>query len=600
RAGGHGVGVVHRDLTPETVCLAPSRRAGASFTVKVLDFGIAKVIAEARSAATAAVGTPLFMAPEQTSVSRSIGPSTDVWALGLIVYRLLTGRFYWRTPDLGGTLLTLFEEVTVSPLERASVRAKATGCGALLPAGFDDWFALCVARDPGVRFSTAGAAWAALETVLREQSVSAATRWLPAHYPQQSSSQRTLVSAQIASIGEPSIDVDLAELSIESTSEAASDRHAPSTRSERPPTTLFGAPIPRPSVPPSPLEYALRTGERPMSRRPEIAHALEEESLHRRFDAAVREGNFERAACIAGVLVALDKADRRELAQHDEATRRTPRFRASLGEASRRLLLGCDRRDILLDSIAATITPAARRLRAGVADAALAPQRLRHAKLEEPRTSISVIGSTFFGVARVLSLEPPRLFVDATAPGRLEALAIDPPTSVACAGVMTGIDRRELAFFVGEHMMLYRPGDYLRVICNDFNAIEALLFAAIGLVIEDFPVPSSTLGLLAEAREALDASLRPSERERLVRAVTRWAAQRIELDVVRYVHASLREGARAGLLACADVATAARLVIAAPDLDTVFRASERLADLLAYAVSEQYLAARATCGLAEP
>ena len=69
---------------------APRRRA---FTVKVLDFGIAKLVAEAHAhARPPAIGTPLWMAPEQTEVGSAVAPATDVWALGLLAFYCLTGH----------------------------------------------------------------------------------------------------------------------------------------------------------------------------------------------------------------------------------------------------------------------------------------------------------------------------------------------------------------------------------------------------------------------------------------------------------------------------------------------------------------------------
>ena len=94
----HRVGVVHRDLKPENIFLAQARRAGATFMVKVLDFGIAKIVAEASTKQTAAMGSPIWMAPEQADRS-PVTPATDVWALGLIAFYLLTGRPFWRSAN---------------------------------------------------------------------------------------------------------------------------------------------------------------------------------------------------------------------------------------------------------------------------------------------------------------------------------------------------------------------------------------------------------------------------------------------------------------------------------------------------------------------
>ena len=171
---GHGLGaahrggLVHRDLKPENIFLANSRREGVPFTVKVLDFGIAKVVGENHTAAnaTSALGSPLWMAPEQAE-QKSIRPATDVWALGLIVFHLLTGRYYWRAASMNDfNLAFLLKEIFMDPLEPASARAAATGAAGALPPGFDAWFAGCVNRDAQGRFPSANEAVAALVPIL--------------------------------------------------------------------------------------------------------------------------------------------------------------------------------------------------------------------------------------------------------------------------------------------------------------------------------------------------------------------------------------------------------------------------------------------------
>jgi hypothetical protein len=87
----HAAGLVHRDLKPENVFLAASRHVGVPYTVKLLDFGIAKVVQETRRNVTEAVGTPMWMSPEQTEAGHSITPAADVWGLGLIAFRLRAG-----------------------------------------------------------------------------------------------------------------------------------------------------------------------------------------------------------------------------------------------------------------------------------------------------------------------------------------------------------------------------------------------------------------------------------------------------------------------------------------------------------------------------
>jgi len=153
----HAKGIVHRDLKPENVFLLPVQRHDAPMTVKLLDFGIAKLNDLARPGhnSTEALGTPLWMAPEQNQHGE-IGPPADVWAVGLLVYLMLTGRFYWRAANERNLeIAALLGEMLFNPLPSASSRAREYGCEDRIPPGFDAWFARCVVRDPAQRFPSA-------------------------------------------------------------------------------------------------------------------------------------------------------------------------------------------------------------------------------------------------------------------------------------------------------------------------------------------------------------------------------------------------------------------------------------------------------------
>ncbi len=163
-AAAHAAGIVHRDVKPENVFLRRARSAGASATVKVLDFGIAKVIEEARTSSnTGAMGSPYWMAPEQTERRATITPATDVWAIGLLAFDLFTGRPFWRSANDEASSLTAFmRELVLEPIPPASQRATDFGVAERLPDGFDAWFARCVSREPSERFADAAEAWRAL------------------------------------------------------------------------------------------------------------------------------------------------------------------------------------------------------------------------------------------------------------------------------------------------------------------------------------------------------------------------------------------------------------------------------------------------------
>jgi eukaryotic-like serine/threonine-protein kinase len=152
----HAQGIVHRDLKPENIFLSTSRRRNAAFTAKILDFGIAKLVEGSQHGATQPLGTPLYMPPEQTERAGQIRPASDVWALGLIVFRLLTGAHFWREAD--GSIASLLREIVLGDIPFATVRVAELGCNVALPPGFDAWFSRCVNRDTGARFQEAGEA----------------------------------------------------------------------------------------------------------------------------------------------------------------------------------------------------------------------------------------------------------------------------------------------------------------------------------------------------------------------------------------------------------------------------------------------------------
>jgi hypothetical protein len=135
--------------------------------IKVLDFGVAKVIAESTTAAggTQSLGTPLYMAPEQFHAEVRLTGAADVYALGMIAYTLLVGAPYWA-PDVKkvGNSYAFALAAMHGPPQPASVRAVLSSV--MLPPAFDAWFARMTARDPAYRFPTATGAVAALAEAL--------------------------------------------------------------------------------------------------------------------------------------------------------------------------------------------------------------------------------------------------------------------------------------------------------------------------------------------------------------------------------------------------------------------------------------------------
>jgi eukaryotic-like serine/threonine-protein kinase len=177
-AGGAAKPIVHRDLKPENLFLA--RQHDGSVVAKILDYGIAKVLGDTAHISQEVRGTPLFMAFEQITAG-VLSPQTDVWALGLIAYYVLTGARYWRSAERqGASVQSLFAEILTLPLEAPSLRLREQNRDVVLPPAFDAWLLRCIDREPSQRFPSAGAAIEALGRIYERAPRVAARASVPA------------------------------------------------------------------------------------------------------------------------------------------------------------------------------------------------------------------------------------------------------------------------------------------------------------------------------------------------------------------------------------------------------------------------------------
>ncbi len=144
-AAAHNQGVLHRDLKPANIMIDIHKRP------VVMDFGIAKVIGRSTglTAHGAILGTPAYMAPEQAGDEPDkVGPLSDVYSLGAILYRLLTGRPAYVADS---TLLTLLQ--VISPEMPPPVRDLRPD----VPPGVDQVVMKCLSKSPEKRYPSAKA-----------------------------------------------------------------------------------------------------------------------------------------------------------------------------------------------------------------------------------------------------------------------------------------------------------------------------------------------------------------------------------------------------------------------------------------------------------
>jgi hypothetical protein len=148
----HEKGIIHRDLKPANVLLAPCTNGDSWGTAyglpKVTDFGLARQSdgGLGQTATNAALGTPAYMAPEQTGGrAQEIGPATDVYGLGAILYELLSGRPPFRGEDLVAVLMWVRTEPPAPPRQLQPD----------VPADLEAICLRCLAKAPADRYASA-------------------------------------------------------------------------------------------------------------------------------------------------------------------------------------------------------------------------------------------------------------------------------------------------------------------------------------------------------------------------------------------------------------------------------------------------------------
>ncbi len=139
----HERGVIHRDLKPANVMMTPKGQ------VKVLDFGLAKLLGPAEVTQSLAetqgvMGTPLYMSPEQ-ALGRALDARTDLWSLGAVYYELLTGRAPFRAESGLGVLQSVTKD---SPVPARKLRPET-------PEEAERIVGRALEKDPRKRYATA-------------------------------------------------------------------------------------------------------------------------------------------------------------------------------------------------------------------------------------------------------------------------------------------------------------------------------------------------------------------------------------------------------------------------------------------------------------
>ncbi len=195
--------------------------------------------------------------------------------------------------------------------------------------------------------------------------------------------------------------------------------------------------------------------------------------------------------------------------------------------------------------------------------------------------------------AAVLNLELPPLLQNTNDVGALSFLPVQPPALV-CGQAALGNDLapQVAAFIAGRQLTYFRPGMVVRRLVPTVTGLKAWLFGAIKLITPKFPVNPDLEGAVKEAYMALDQSVTGPSRDHLAQTVSKLLQQGAALDLKRWVNGVDLAANRAGFILCNDLQTAVEIVQADQDSDLVLPMTDRVKDLVAFSVSEQYLAIR--------
>jgi serine/threonine protein kinase len=161
----HARGIIHRDLKPENIFVIRDAEVPGGERAKVLDFGIAKLAGEIGTQqkpknASAVMGTPSFMSPEQCRGSRELDQRSDVYSLGCVLFALVTGRAPFTAEGTGEIIM----QHMLEPPPRPSTRSLG------VPAEVDELILRCLAKSPADRFESGTELATAIDALLGRPS----------------------------------------------------------------------------------------------------------------------------------------------------------------------------------------------------------------------------------------------------------------------------------------------------------------------------------------------------------------------------------------------------------------------------------------------
>ncbi|MBK8257330.1 MAG: tetratricopeptide repeat protein [Polyangiaceae bacterium] len=207
------------------------------------------------------------------------------------------------------------------------------------------------------------------------------------------------------------------------------------------------------------------------------------------------------------------------------------------------------------------------------------------------------MSQTLFYAAGILGMEPPITFQNPNDPSGVAFLhAYQPAIVLGASALVLDLPTQAAAFIAARHLTYYRPGLYLRHLVATGTALRAWLFAAIRMIVPQFPVSAELEGPVRENLNVLEGMVTGQTRDRLASAVTK-LLQAGAIDLKRWVAGVDLTADRAGFVACNDLELASEMIKAADEGSSAVPQKDRLRELVLYSTSEEYFALRRRLGI---
>lgn len=319
-------------------------------------------------------------------------------------------------------------------------------------------------------------------------------------------------------------------------------------------------------------------------------------TFHELFELFQRTRRPDQALGAAAVTVHLGSADARERIVFDEhrpAGLVKPQRPLSSETWEHLRVRGRDRR---IDAVLSAVLPAATAGKLAQLEAEGRLPVLDPAGLQETQNSTVSVLRSFAWASHVLGLSTPAVYLREDAPVGLAAVMAEKPTTIAGAEVLRGRSLADLAFLCGRHLGYYVAEHRILLFFPSLEELATCFAAAVTIVAPTLPVPSRLRDPAAALRARIEEHLRAADREALARAVADFEAAAERADLGRWVADVERCVTRAGFLLCADLDVAVSILRSEPR--SALPAEQKIADLAAFAVSDDYHALRAHLGIA--